>query len=332
MADLWYPDGVYDPAPATTWSSFTGGAPKFLLHTTEGRLGAYTPDGTVGAGRTYFGRAGIWPNYTLAIQSRSNAWRVFNHIPANYGAMGLVNAAGGVETNRENVNQIEIATTAANIGSLPDAALAELAKLLAWQHATRGVPVTSSVRWVGAAGYGLAAPQRLSPSAWVGYAGVLGHEHCPENEHWDPGAFPIDELLSRTDAILSGDDVTEQDKVDIANKVLAALRDQVFSVQPTIRQGNAGQVVGATYNKVGDLQAAISGLPASVSAASVDAVWEQVTHAGTAATSVASLGALLAATHESSGAARDRLDFLYDQLAKIAQASRVALDPPPWRS
>lgn len=62
------------------------------------------------------------------------------------------------------------------------------------------------------------------------------------------------------------DDVTEQDKVDIANKVLTLLRDQVFSVQPAIRQGNAGQVLGATYNKVGALQTTVADLGGVVSA------------------------------------------------------------------
>lgn len=50
------------------------------------------------------------------------------------------------------------------------------------------------------------------------------------------------------------DVVTEQDKIDIANRVLDALRAQVFDVQPPIRQSNAGQVIGAAYNKIGDLQ------------------------------------------------------------------------------
>lgn len=55
--------------------------------------------------------------------------------------------------------------------------------------------------------------------------------------------------------------VTEQDKKDIARLVLEALRDDVFSVQPPIRQApRAGVVVGATYNKVGDAQSALARL------------------------------------------------------------------------
>nr|MDT0666999.1 hypothetical protein [Micromonospora sp. DSM 115978] len=80
MADLWYPEGVYDPAPSGVWGSFTDfGEPKFLLHTTEGPPGVYSPDPNMGAGRRYYGNTGTWPNYTLAWHARSNGWRVYNH-------------------------------------------------------------------------------------------------------------------------------------------------------------------------------------------------------------------------------------------------------------
>lgn len=57
-----------------------------------------------------------------------------------------------------------------------------------------------------------------------------------------------------------GEDVVidDQDRAAIASAVLEQLRAQVFDVQPPIRQGNAGHVIGATYNKVGDVQSRLS--------------------------------------------------------------------------
>lgn len=265
MPDRWYPDGVRDEAPGSLWGTHVvGAAPKFLLHTTEGAPGAYNPDPRVGTARRYFGHT-YWPTYTLAVDRRSGSpthgrWRVFCHVPADRAARALANAAGGVETNRCNVSQVEIAWQASRVGLLPDEALDELARLLAWEHAARGVPLVSTVRWVGSEGYGRGASQRLPGSAWVSYAGVLGHQHAAENDHWDPGRFPVQALLSRAREIVGegGDAVTEQDKADIARLVLEQLREQVFAVTPQIRQAGPGQTIGATYNKVGDVQAALA--------------------------------------------------------------------------
>jgi hypothetical protein len=199
MADLWYPGGVPDPAPSGVWGEFTDhGEPKFLLHTTESRTGAYHPSPFTGdSRRRYYGNTGTWPNYTLAWHTASNRWRVYNHIPANRSSLSLRNRAGGVQTNRDNVTQVEVAARAAEIRFLPDEALGELARLLAWEHLTRGVPLASTVRWVAyPASYGERAPQRLSGPAWDAYAGVLGHQHAPENDHGDPGDFPIENLLA----------------------------------------------------------------------------------------------------------------------------------------
>ena len=52
--------------------------------------------------------------------------------------------------------------------------------------------------------------------------------------------------------------VTEQDKNDIAQRVLDLLGAQIFKAQPPIKQpGEAGIVIGAAYNKIGDAQTAI---------------------------------------------------------------------------
>lgn len=194
MADLWYPGGIRDPAPESCWGTHADtGEPKFVVHTTEGGLGVYTPDPNKGKGRRYYGNTGTWPNYTLA--APGGQWRVYCHIPAGRSAMALRNLPGGVQTNRDNTSQVEVAWQAAKIRELPDAAVAELAALLAWEHKVRGVPLSSAVRWVAYPPAGVGDGQRLGPQAWDAYAGVCGHQHVPENDHLDPGAFPIARLL-----------------------------------------------------------------------------------------------------------------------------------------
>jgi hypothetical protein len=257
--NLWYPGRVHDPAPPELWGTHAdSGEPKFLLHATQGGLGVYTPDPK----RLYYGRPGNWPNGTLA--RSAGVWRLFQHIPANRSSLSLRNLDGGVQTNRDNVFQVEIACRAEEVDSLPGEALEELARVLVWVHRVRGVPLDSTVRWVAyPRSYGSDAAQRLSGPAWDAYSGVLGHQHAPENDHGDPGDFPIDVLLGRARALVgapatSEEAVTEQEKRDVARMVLAELRTQVFDVQPPIKQGNAGNVIGATYNKVGDVQARLS--------------------------------------------------------------------------
>ncbi len=38
---------------------------------------------------------------------------------------------------------------------------------------------------------------RMSNSQWSNYRGHCGHQHVPENDHGDPGAFPMAAILDR---------------------------------------------------------------------------------------------------------------------------------------
>ncbi len=258
MSDLWYPDGIHDPAPEDLWGTHSPGCgPKFLLHTTEGGFGVYSPDARRGDARRYFGHT-WWPTYTLARRVGS-LWRVFQHMPANRSARALENDPNRPpETNRGNVSQVEIAWKAAEIAALPGEALDQLAKLLAWEHAARGVPLTSSVRWVGPGGFGAGAPQRLSGPAWTAYAGVLGHQHAPENAHWDPGEFPIEALLSRAREIAGGDgDVAIPQ--DVAQATVDLLQRQAWERPAGApdgwhppRQASVGAMLRRDYEMIGE--------------------------------------------------------------------------------
>lgn len=160
---------------------------KGVLHTTEARS-PYRHGGT------YYGHS-YWPQFTL--DAYAEGAPMYQHMPVNVAARALANEVGGVETNRDGAVQIEINWRAANAGSLPDAAYDTLARFAVWLEGEWGVPRFSSVRWSGENAYGKNAPQRLSGVEWDNYRGWLGHQHAPENDHWDPGAIDPDRFLAR---------------------------------------------------------------------------------------------------------------------------------------
>lgn len=166
------------------------GSRKLLLHDTEGStiagaVGAYTANNS-------------WPHLTVDCRRR----RVQQHIPFERAARALRNQAGGVQTNREGryLVQIEIVGFANNrdgsmFGSLADydwfgsVIVGPICRML-------GIPIRSTVRWVSYPdSYGVNASQRLSPSAWDAYEGILAHQHCPENTHGDTGLIDITRIL-----------------------------------------------------------------------------------------------------------------------------------------
>lgn len=123
-------------------------------------------------------------------------------------------------------------------------------------------------RWLHIANYGPAADSRVPlPPGWgrellaarqysesAAQAGIPGRS--------DANRVVREWLPALVSAAPEEDVVTDKDKMDIARLVLEQLRGQVFDVTPPIRQGNAGNVIGATYNKVGDVQSTLADLKA----------------------------------------------------------------------
>lgn len=137
------------------------------------------------------------------------------HVSLAYAARALKNPSGGVETNRGGPVQIEIIGTCdperrgdKGWTFLPDHdGWDALGALCADIAAACGIPLDTAVSWKPYPGsYGTSASQRLSPSAWKSYRGVLGHQHVPENDHGDPGNIDIQ-------AILEGGDMPTADEI-----------------------------------------------------------------------------------------------------------------------
>jgi hypothetical protein len=156
-----------------------------VLHTTEG-----------GSFPSYSG-GGEAPTFTV------KGKEVHQHFYANHSARALVNRAGGVETNTLNVIQIELVGTCAKGGpglfwpGASDADLAGLVDLIDWLTDTYDVPLVSTSKpWLSyPTSYGSKSGQRMSFAEWEAFKGICGHQHVPENDHGDPGNFPIQRLI-----------------------------------------------------------------------------------------------------------------------------------------
>jgi len=148
-----------------------------------------------------------WPSYsggsvapTFTVKSDGS---VRQHFYANESARALVNKAGGVQTNTLNAVQIELVGTCAKGGpgvfwpDATDAQLAGLAKLVKWLTATYPIPLKSTSKpWLSyPSSYGSARGQRMSNAQWESFNGICGHQHVPENDHGDPGNFPVARLI-----------------------------------------------------------------------------------------------------------------------------------------
>lgn len=186
--NTWLPDVELIPGNDAGAMNGVGGR-KLLLHSTEGA----SIEGAVAAYRA----RNVWPTLTVDMPER----RVAQHLALEVAARSLKNLPGGVETNRAGkvLVQIEIVGSAVDPSSLgsPEDLDWFGREVVAPICEAMAIPMVSTVRWVAyPASYGQAAVQRLSPSAWVAYSGLLGHQHAPENDHGDPGAIDIGRILA----------------------------------------------------------------------------------------------------------------------------------------
>jgi len=176
---------VFDVAGNSS-GTYTGPVDKALVHTTEGG----SIEGAVSAYRAN----NSWPHKTVDCRF-GKPYRIARHLPLHVPARSLRNESGGVQTNRDGVVQYEIVGSATRPHEIDWVWFG--ANVLGPDCRAMGVPIQSSVSWVAyPASYGERANQRLTGSGWASYRGVLGHQHCPENSHGDPGAIPIDDLLA----------------------------------------------------------------------------------------------------------------------------------------
>lgn len=198
------------------------------------------------------------PNFTAKPDFAAKKLSWFQHFDFDTSSRALRNAAGGVQTNTLNVCQVEIVgtcdpTTHAKwvrdgyahlyMPELPDWAIRDLGAFARWAHDQHGVPLTSDVTFKAYPGSYGANGVRMSAAKWTQFSGHCGHQHVPENDHGDPGLFPMAAILTaaRGGTIPSEeDDVTPEDINKIAAEVVKTLPAAVWAhrlTSPTAPEG-----------------------------------------------------------------------------------------------
>ena len=179
----WYPAATKDQMGDA--GAYVGGPYRGVLHTTEGT--SY-----IGAKQAYL-KNGSNPHFTV------EGKKVWQHVPLSKAARAMKNLPGGVETNRLSAIQIEVV----GFARTPDWSLDTIEtvrKLMIWIEEQTGIKpsaprfLSDKDGWIAR----LDAPQRMAANAWKTWDGWCGHQHVPENTHWDPGTCPITALLIRS--------------------------------------------------------------------------------------------------------------------------------------
>lgn len=175
----WRGDGV-------SGGSYTSGPFKLVIHTTET------------SGIPGYVKGGSAPHITYYPRTRS----FVQHTTFLVAARSLVNQAGGIQTNRDSALQLEIVcysqesvvdkypnTGRVKVSELSAEQLADIREFILWACNEFGIeykwPEKQAFSYLQANRAGF----RMSNAEWDAYNGVCGHQHVPENFHWDPGAI-----------------------------------------------------------------------------------------------------------------------------------------------
>lgn len=134
---------------------------------------------------------------------------VRRHIPYNQYGKALRNLPGGGETNRRGVIQVELIGTCDPKHKDNDAwyywpeaddvVLKALAKYYSPILRTYAIPLVAPAFRAYPASYGNTSV-RMSTAEFNKFNGICGHQHVPENDHGDPGAFPIGKFINYVNA------------------------------------------------------------------------------------------------------------------------------------
>lgn len=165
------------------------GAPKVGAHTTETGRGSLQP--LINHWRVDWG-SGL-PH---CIQEGS---RIVQLLPITVGAYTARNDPGGADINRSGpMVQIEVVSRSAD--GWDDETYETFGRWLADLHrAGHDFDVTLHPRFYGP-GEGIvlavkSSPIRFTAAQFDGFNGWLGHQHFPENDHWDPGGIDADRIV-----------------------------------------------------------------------------------------------------------------------------------------
>ena len=207
---------------------------------------------TEGTSLPSYGGGASAPNFTAKPDFAAKRLVWYQHFDFDVSSRALVNKTGGVATNTLNVCQVEIVGTCdpathtkwAQAGiqhlytpDLPDWAIRDLGAFARWANAEHGVPLSSGLTFKAyPSSYG-ANGVRMTGAQWEAFKGHCGHEHVPENNHGDPGAFPIAAILT---AAKGGTTPPQEDDVAITKADVKTIwtTDDVIGVPTDWSPGN----------------------------------------------------------------------------------------------
>ena len=180
MDKLWLPEGSHYSLNIShhrgeSSGSIGSGGRKLGLHTVE------SPRRFVSQAVSILNAKRAAPHFVYGYDPGLRFPSVVQMLALNEGGRALEHVFPQ-ETNRANVVQIEICGYAGHAYRWSDNYLKGLANLAAMIHHRHKFAVRVPVP------FKLNAT-RMSPQGWVDATGIVGHEHCPGNIHWDPGAF-----------------------------------------------------------------------------------------------------------------------------------------------
>ncbi|MDX2697112.1 hypothetical protein [Streptomyces ipomoeae] len=198
---------------------------------------------TEGTSLPSYGGGGSAPNFTAKPDFAAKRLVWHQHFDFDVSSRALRNLAGGVQTNTLNACQVEIVGTcdpathkkwtAAGVQhlytpELPDWAVRDLAAFARWAHEQHGVPLSSGLTFAAYPGSYGDSPVRMSGAQWSAFKGHCGHQHVPENDHGDPGSFPMAAILA---AAKNGTTPPKEDDVALtaADVKTLAKTDNVFA-------------------------------------------------------------------------------------------------------
>jgi hypothetical protein len=187
--DAWWSGAISMPFASQNGGNYTGGPFRGVIHTTE--VKTYTP-----STKSYYGHHNP-PHFTV-VMGGSDEVTFYQHFPITVAARALENHKGGVQTNRQSAIQIEIAWKAKEIDQLPFAMIMKLWDWMRWVEGQTDIKRWITPRFYGAEASGVNSLARMSDDEWNAFNGWCGHQHVPENSHWDPGKLNIDQLTRIT--------------------------------------------------------------------------------------------------------------------------------------
>jgi hypothetical protein len=191
--------GVWVPGAERVANARSRGLPyvagpwRFVFHTIEGEPSA----------RNFRRAAGRHPN-PPHLWAMPSADLLLQTVPLDRASWALARPSGTVHTNRMHAIQVELWGRARDMSSAPETVIDWLARRLLAPVADL-VPINlRNVRGTsGSECYGRRSPCRMTVEEWRTFDGVCGHQHVPNNSHWDPGLLDLHAIASRARALLA---------------------------------------------------------------------------------------------------------------------------------